>query len=92
MLILIPCTDCSRSRGLILILILILILVLPPKGHKASPRLTTAGCKGQNVFLNIIHAMSHHHTCYVTSSYMLCNIIIHGCKRKENVFCTMWCM
>jgi hypothetical protein len=23
----------------------------------------------------IIHAMSHHHTCYVTSSYMLCHII-----------------
>ena len=37
----------------------------------------------------IIHAMSHHHTCYVTSSYMLCHIIIRGempQDHEESVF------
>jgi len=26
----------------------------------------------------IIHTMSHHHTYYVTSSYILCHIIVSG--------------
>jgi len=35
-------------------------------------------CEGSDVWRLRIHTMSHHHTYYVTSSYILCHIIIHS--------------